>query len=68
MTRILTNLVEGLLALDGWRATYCVCYTYRLGSAASARAALDPLMPTLTPHIRLHAPTKSPDQKSANPV
>ena len=37
----------------------------RLGSAASARAAVDPVMPTQTPHRRLHAPTVRPPQKSA---
>ena len=42
--------------------------THRLGSAASARAALLPLMPTETPQMRLHMPTVSPDQKSAYPV
>ena len=41
---------------------------YNVGSAASANAALLPLMPTLTPHIRLHRPTVKPDQNSAKPV
>ena len=39
--------------------------THKLASAASARAALLPLIPTETPHIRLHMPTVSPDQNSA---
>lgn len=39
--------------------------TYRLGSAASARAALLPLIPTETPHIRLHVPTVKPAQNKA---
>lgn len=42
--------------------------TYRLGSAASARAAPLPLMPTDTPQIRLHIPTVMPAQKRAYPV
>jgi len=42
--------------------------TNRSGSAASARAAVDPVIPTQTPHRRLHAPTVSPPQKSAKPV
>jgi hypothetical protein len=40
-------------------------FTNSVLSAASASAALDPLMPTLTPQIRLHMPTVTPDQKSA---
>ena len=40
-------------------------YTHRLGSAASANAALLPFIPTLTPQIRLHIPTSTPDQNSA---
>ena len=39
--------------------------THRLGSAASARAAPLPLMPTDTPHTRLHMPTVNPDQNRA---
>lgn len=39
--------------------------TYSEGSAASANAALLPLMPTETPQIKLHMPTVSPAQKSA---
>lgn len=42
--------------------------THSAGSAASANAALDPLMPTLTPHTRLHMPTSKPAQNSAKPV
>ena len=30
--------------------------TKRVGSAASARAALDPVIPTASPHARLHSP------------
>jgi hypothetical protein len=41
---------------------------YREGSAASARAAPLPLMPTATPQTRLHMPTVIPDQKRAYPV
>jgi len=39
--------------------------THSEGSAASAKAALEPLMPTLTPQIKLHMPTSTPLQKSA---
>lgn len=39
--------------------------TYKLGSAASANAALLPLIPTDTPHIKLQAPTISPLQNIA---
>lgn len=42
--------------------------TYKLGSAASARAALEPLIPTDTPQTKLQAPTRRPDQKRAKPV
>ena len=42
--------------------------TYKLWSLASARAAPLPLMPTATPHTKLHMPTVMPDQKMANPV
>lgn len=42
--------------------------TYRVESAASAKAALLPLMPTDTPQMRLHIPTVTPDQKRAKPV
>ncbi len=41
--------------------------THKLGSAASASAALLPLIPTETPHIKLHMPTVRPDQKRAYP-
>jgi hypothetical protein len=42
--------------------------TKRFGSAASASAAVDPVMPTQTPQRRLHTPTVRPPQKSAKPV
>jgi hypothetical protein len=42
--------------------------THREGSAASARAALLPLIPTDTPQMRLHMPTVRPAQKRAYPV
>lgn len=63
ITRTLTNL-------DSVSHSAAMVYsllspTHKLGSAASARAALDPLMPTLIPHTKLQAPTKRPDQKSA---
>lgn len=34
--------------------------TKRFGSAASAKAAVDPVMPTQTPHSKLHTPTVKP--------
>lgn len=43
-------------------------FTNKAGSAASARAAVDPVMPTQTPQSRLHAPTVRPPQNSANPI
>jgi hypothetical protein len=39
--------------------------THSEGSAASAKAALEPLIPTLTPQIKLHMPTRTPLQNSA---
>lgn len=39
--------------------------THSEGSAASAKAALEPLMPTLTPQIKLHMPTNTPLQNNA---
>lgn len=39
--------------------------TKRFGSAASASAAVAPVMPTETPQRRLHTPTVSPPQKMA---
>ena len=42
--------------------------TNRLGSAASARAAVEPVIPTDTPHRRLHIPTVNPPQKIAKPI
>ena len=42
-------------------------FTNRLGSAASANAAVDPVIPTDTPQRRLHAPTVRPPQKIAKP-
>ena len=41
--------------------------TNKFGSAASAMAAVEPVMPTETPQRRLHAPTVRPPQKSAKP-
>lgn len=41
---------------------------HREGSAASASAALLPLMPTQTPQIKLHMPTVMPAQNNAYPV
>jgi hypothetical protein len=43
-------------------------HTYKLGSAASAKAAPLPLIPTEIPQIRLHIPTVIPPQKTAYPV
>jgi len=42
--------------------------TKRLGSAASATAAVAPVTPTLRPQRRLQVPTVRPPQKSAKPV
>jgi hypothetical protein len=42
--------------------------TYKLGSAASASAAPLPLIPTDTPHTKLHIPTVNPDQNRAYPA
>jgi hypothetical protein len=42
--------------------------TNNVGSAASARAALLPTIPTLTPHAKLHRPTVRPAQNKAYPV
>ena len=64
ITSILTNL--GItVSFNELRKANLYCLTYKLGSAASASAALLPLMPTETPHIRLHIPTVNPDQKRA---
>ena len=41
--------------------------TNRVGSAASARAAVEPVIPTQTPQRRLQAPTVMPPQKTAKP-
>lgn len=65
ITKILTNLDTKLAShhhLDHAPRAYSE------GSAASAKAAPLPLIPTATPQIRLHNPTVSPDQNSAKPV
>lgn len=64
MTRILTNLKAESVPVQASDAPD----TYKLGSAASARAALLPLIPTEMPQIMLHAPTNTPDQNNAYPV
>lgn len=64
MTKILTNLSW----VSVLKQALSTCDTYKLGSAASARAAPLPLMPTETPHIKLHIPTVIPDQNRAYPV
>ena len=64
ITRILTNLITLMLV-------HPPCFTiesdvpYKLGSEASANAALLPLIPTETPHTRLHIPTVIPAQNNA---
>ena len=63
MTRILTKLQ--LISSGTLSAEYL---SYSEGSAASAKAALLPLMPTETPQIKLHMPTVKPAQNKANPV
>jgi hypothetical protein len=64
------DLDETAKALDTCHGFIChQCpETYSEGSAASANAALEPLIPTLTPQIRLHMPTRVPLQKRAYPV
>lgn len=64
MVRILTKL-SFVSRLNQWLH---VNMTYREGSAASASAALLPLMPTQTPQIKLHMPTVMPAQNNAYPV
>lgn len=64
ITSTLTNLRVIVSFKEPPRANL-YCLTYKLGSAASASAALLPLIPTETPHIRLHIPTVNPDQKRA---
>ena len=41
--------------------------TNKFGSAASARAAVEPVIPTQIPQSKLHAPTVIPPQKTAKP-
>ena len=41
--------------------------TNKFGSAASARAAVEPAIPTQIPQRRLHTPTVMPPQKMAKP-
>ena len=67
MTRTLTKLTTNVSA-SNTTEDYSVNVTDRLGSAASAKAALLPLIPTETPQIKLHMPTVNPAQKSAYPV
>ena len=43
-------------------------FTNRFGSAASARAAVEPVIPTETPQRRLQAPTVNPPQNRAKPT
>ena len=65
ITRIFTNLRTTV------STTFCrhvQGLSYKEESAASARAALLPLMPTETPQIKSHIPTVSPAQNSAKPV
>ena len=42
--------------------------TNNVGSAASAKAALLPVIPTLTPHNKLQIPTVKPPQNNEKPV
>ena len=64
ITSTLTNLEVVVSFKAFWKATL-PWWAYKLGSAASASAALLPLIPTETPHIKLHIPTVNPDQNSA---
>lgn len=43
-------------------------FTNKLGSDASAKAAVEPVTPTDIPQRRLHAPTVRPPQNMANPM
>ena len=63
MTRILTKLQH--VSLESLWPGHS---SYSEGSAASAKAALLPLMPTETPQTKLHMPTVKPAQNKANPV
>lgn len=63
IVRILTNLGLSVRVVEHRSGS-----AYSDGSAASARAALLPLMPTQTPQIRLHMPTVRPAQNNAYPV
>lgn len=69
MTRILTNLplISPLFFPLPLHPPFLgqLGITHKLGSAASANAAPLPLIPTLTPHTRLHIPTVKPAQKRA---
>lgn len=60
----LHETVKGQVSLDDSSAT-AKGKSYSVGSAASARAAPLPLIPTATPHTRLHMPTVIPAQKRA---
>ena len=64
MTRILTNLDSVSIG----KPLNVNAYPYSEGSAASARAALLPLIPTDTPQTKLHIPTVIPAQNRAYPV
>jgi len=65
ITRILTNLQE---SQHNAQPDHLLQRSHKLGSAASANAALLPLIPTDTPQIKLHIPTVNPDQNRAKPV
>jgi hypothetical protein len=62
------NLDESSIVNKKHLRSYALACTYSVASAASARAALLPLMPTQTPQIKLHMPTVSPAQNNAYPV
>ena len=62
MTRIFTNL-RSLVSMKG--ASESANAPYKPGSAASASAALLPLIPTDMPQMRLHMPTVNPAQNNA---
>lgn len=67
ITSTLTNL--DLKVSKEFSVVLMKCFlAHKVGSAASASAALLPLIPTETPHIKLHIPTVRPDQKRAYPV
>lgn len=63
----LVSLCPGRIKRSTKRTSTMRILTKSWGSAASANAAVEPVMPTLTPQRRLQRPTVSPPQNSENP-